>query len=122
MFSLVVLSNSAHGKIAAMCYGLVSTLALPLETVMLPIIVGDLFGQKSFNKILGIFVSVNTAGFALGSPVMNIIYDLLGSYILAFVVCGILMVVVAIAMQIVIRRAHQYRKSVVERYEANGVI
>ena len=122
MFSLVVLSNSAHGKIAAMCYGLVSTLALPLETVMLPIIVGDLFGQKSFNKILGIFVSVNTAGFALGSPVMNIIYDLLGSYVFAFVVCGVLMVVVAIVMQIVIRRAHLYRKSVVERYETSHVI
>ena len=112
MFSLVVLSNSTHGKVAAMCYGLVSTLALPLETVMLPIIVGDLFGQKSFNRILGIFVSVNTAGFALGSPVMNIIYDLLGSYVIAFAVCGGLMIVVAVVMQFVIHRAHIFRKAV----------
>jgi len=112
MFSLVALSNSAHGKVAAMCYGLVSTLALPLETVMLPILVGDLFGQKSFDKILGIFVSVNTVGFALGSPVMNIIYDKLGSYVIAFAACGGLMVIVTIVMQFVIRSAHQFRKKI----------
>ena len=112
MFSLVALSNSAHGKVAAMCYGLVSTLALPLETVMLPILAGDLFGQKSFDKILGIFVSVNTVGFALGSPVMNIIHDKLGSYVIAFAVCGVLMIIVTVVMQFVIRSAHQFRKKV----------
>ena len=112
MFSLFVLSNSAHGKVAAMCYGVISTLALPLETIMLPIFAGDLFGQKSFDKVLGIFVSVNTAGFALGSPVMNIIYDKLGSYVVAFAVCGVLMAVVTVVMQFVIHSAHLFRKRV----------
>lgn len=112
MFSLFVLSNGTQGKIAAMCYGVISTLALPLETIMLPIYAGDLFGEKSFNKVLGVFVSVNTVGFALGSPVMNIIYDLLGSYVVAFAICGVLMIIVAIVMQFVIHSAHLYRKTV----------
>lgn len=119
MLSLFVLSNNSFGKIAAMCYGLVSTLALPLETVMLPIIVGDLFGQKSFNKILGIFVSVNTAGFALGSPVINIIYDKMGSYVLAFGVCAVLMVIVTVIMQITINEAHAFKRAIIDVKEGS---
>ena len=114
MVSLLVLNNGAHGKVAAMCYGLISTLALPLETIMLPIITGDLFGQKSFNKILGIFVSVNTVGFALGSPVMNIIYDKMGSYVLAFGVCAVLMIIVTVVMQIAIHKAHIFKKEITD--------
>lgn len=114
MFSLVLLSGGTEGKSFAMVYGIISPLALPLETIMIPIFAGDLFGEKSFTKILGIFITVNTMGFALGSPVINFIYDQLGSYKMAFLACGILMIFVTIIMQFVITKAHKLRKEIVE--------
>ncbi len=117
MFSLVIMSNSVEGKVFAMVYGIISSLAQPLETVVIPLIVGDLFGEKSFNKILGIFITVNTAGFALGSPVINFVYDKLGSYKLAFLACGIMMILVIVIMQFAITKAHRFRKTVLEQGE-----
>ena len=43
---------------------------------------------------------------------MNIIHDKLGSYVIAFAVCGVLMIVVTVVMQFVIRSAHQFRKKI----------
>ena len=51
-----------------MAYGILSALALPLETIMLPLIAQDLFQGPQYNKMLGIIVSVNTAGYAVGTP------------------------------------------------------
>ncbi|MBE6787293.1 MAG: MFS transporter [Ruminococcaceae bacterium] len=110
MFSLVLSSNTTSGKVYAMIWGIISSLALPLETVMIPLFVSDLFGEKAFNKILGILMTVNTFGFALGSPVINVAYDLLGSYKSAFFACGILMILVTLIMQYVITKAHKIRK------------
>ena len=110
MFVLAMVTNSAIGMILAMIYGIFSSLALPLETIMLPIYASDLFGDKSFNKILGIFVSVNTAGYALGAPVVNLCYDLLGSYRLALVGCGILMIAVVIGVNLVINAGKHERE------------
>ncbi len=110
MILLSLITDSFIGKIFAMIYGIFSSLALPLETIMLPIYAGDLFGQKSFNKILGIFVSVNTAGYAVGAPMINLIFDKCGSYNPGFILCSILMVGVIIAMQFIISVAHRYQK------------
>ena len=117
MFSLVIMSNTVEGKVFAMIYGIISSLAQPLETVVIPLIVSDLFGEKSFNKILGIFITVNTTGFALGSPVINFVYDKLGSYKLAFLACGIMMILVIIIMQFAITKGHKLRKNIVEQNE-----
>lgn len=118
MFSLVMMSNSVTGKAFAMIYGIISSLAQPLETVMIPILVGDLFGQKSFNKILGIFITVNTTGFALGSPVINFVYDKSGSYKMAFLACAIMMILVILLMQFAITKGHKVRKDVSESLES----
>ena len=114
MFLLASVTNSTTGMIFAMMYGIFSSLALPLETIILPIYAADLFGEKSFNKILGIFVSVNTAGYALGAPLMNLCYDILGSYVLALLICGILMSAVLIALQFVISAGNRQHKLVIE--------
>ncbi len=110
--SLVLLTNNQIGFVWAMVFGIISSLALPLETIMLPLFAGDLFGEKSFNKILGLYMSFNTAGYAIGSPAINFVYDKFGSYVYGFIVCGILMVVVLVAMQIVISKAHKLRKAI----------
>ncbi len=112
MILLTMLTDSVVGKIFAMVYAMLSALALPLETILLPIYAGDLFGQKSFDKVLGIFVSVNTAGYAVGAPLINLVYDLTGSYARGFLICAVIMVLVIVGLQIVITAAHKKQKEI----------
>ncbi len=108
MIVLAIMTNGLLGKALAMVFAIASAMALPLETVMLPLFAGDLFGKKSYNKILGLFVSVNTAGYALGSPLMNWVYDTRGSYKPALLLCAVIMVLVTVIFQFVLNAAHKY--------------
>lgn len=110
MILLTMLTNSHTGKIMAMLYGILSAFALPLETIMLPIYAGDLFGQKSFDKMLGIFVSANVTGYALGAPTINMCYDFFGSYKVGFILCGAVMAVTIITLQFVIKAGENRQK------------
>lgn len=109
MLMLLSVTNSRSGMILAMTYGIFSSLALPLETIMLPIFAGELFGENAYNKVLGIITSVNTAGYALGAPMANLCYDLFGTYNLALCISVGLMVVTTIIMQFVITAAKKER-------------
>ena len=82
---------------------------------MLPIFASDMFGERSYNKILGIFVSANTTGYALGSPIINLFFDLMGSYKVALFVFAGIMVCVIILMQAVITVANRERKKIEEQ-------
>ena len=113
MIAITSVTNSAIGMFMAMFYGIFSSLALPLETVLIPIIVGDMFGQKSYNQMIGIFTALNSIGFAIGSPLANMTYDKLGTYKPMFVVCCIIMTLVVIIFQISITMAYKKRKSVI---------
>lgn len=109
---LACVTNSPTGKVLAMIYGVGVSLAMPLETIMLPIYASDLFGEHSYNKLLGIVSAVNTAGFALGAPVANLCYDTTGSYNIALYGGAALMVVATVVMQFVITAAHKEQKKV----------
>ena len=97
-----------------MVYGIVSSLALPLETIMIPIYASDMFGQKSFEQILGIFVSVNTLGLAIGSPAMGWCYDHFGSYKPMLIGAGTAMLLAIITMQFVLNAANKEKQKVME--------
>lgn len=112
MILLVFIADSVAGKIFAVIYSIFSGLALPMETIMLPIYAGELFGKKSFNRIMGIFVSVNTAGYALGAPVINFIFDKCGSYNPGFVLCAVLMGITVIVLQFIINASKYYHKEI----------
>lgn len=110
MIALALTSASKLGAIAAMGYGIVSCIALPLETVMLPIFAGDLFGERSYDKTLGLFVSVNTTGYAVGAPLTNWFFDRFGTYIPMFLVCAVLMAVVTVVSQFVVTASQKIKK------------
>ena len=110
MIILSTLTKSTAGVILSIVYGILAAVALPLETIMLPNFALDLFGVKSFDKILGIFVSVNTAGYAVGVPLMNVSYDLWGTYKDTLLALAIIMAVIAVLLQFVITAAHKERK------------
>ncbi len=117
MVTLALVSDSLTGRTVAIIYAVCSAVALPLETVMLPLYAGDLFGDKDYNKVVGIFVSFNTAGYALGSPVANLGYDIAGNYTGMLILFSILMLAVVVALQFVIVAAHKIQKKVLAEAE-----
>lgn len=114
---LVLIDASPTGIALAVVNSIISCFALPLETIMLPIYASDLFGAKSFDKILGIFVSVNTAGYALGAPVINICYDITGSYRTAFIISIGVMAFVVLLLQFVLSAAGKTQAAIVSSKE-----
>ena len=119
--TLVMIDPSPFGIFLAFFYSTVASFALPLETVMLPIYASDLFGSKSFDKVLGIFVSVNTAGYALGGPTLNLCYDLTGSYNIGFIIAASVMAVVIVVFQFVASVSKKTREAVIASAEAEAI-
>jgi len=114
MLLLSAVSSSGIGMVLAMLYGVFSALALPLETVMLPIFASDLFGEKSYNKIMGLFVSFNTAGFAVGTPLANWAFDTFGTYKPALIASCFIMIFVTLVFQFVLTDANKVKNKVIE--------
>lgn len=111
-FILAVVKGGTVGFVLAVIYTFISPFAMPLETVMLPIYTSDLFGKKSYPKILGLMVSVNTAGYAVGSPMMNLCYDIFGSYAPALFLVASIMTAVFVLLQVVITLSHREQRKV----------
>lgn len=114
MLLLVFLDNSSAGKIMALIRTVANSFAAPLETVMLPIFAVEFFGNKAFDKLIGIFVSVSAVGFAVGSPFGNLCYDIFGDYKIAFLIFSLLMAAVAIMLQFVLIAARKDKKIILD--------
>lgn len=110
LLGVMMISDTALGRGIAMFRVLFHGLSMPLETVMLPLLTGELFGNKSFAKLLGLCSAASCVGFAIGAPFANFFYDLLGNYNLAFVIFACLMVFVTVTLQFVFRSAARDRK------------
>lgn len=113
IFAIIAIVTLALVRDPATAYtaAVFRSLSLPLETIMLPLIASELFGRKSYAHIMGLLVSFNTAGYAVGGPAINLVYDLAGQdYVPAMLTLAVLMVAVSIAMQYCISTAHKIRK------------
>lgn len=110
--SLALAGNSAFGMGCAAVWGVTSSLALPLETVMLPLITADLFGEKDFPKLVGIIVSLNVFGYAVGTPLVNLLFDLTGTYLSMLYIIVPTVIVLMVGFVLIIRAAHKLRDAV----------
>ena len=77
---LCLVSGSATGKVLAMVYALMAGMAVPWQTVLLPLMAGDIYCDEDYGKVLGIFTAANSLGFVIGNTVSNFCFDLLGTY------------------------------------------
>lgn len=119
MVALALVNNSPFGIFLAAIYAIFSSLALPLETVCMSLVVGDFFGNRDYARILGFMSAINCVGFATGEPLMNLIYDLTGTYTTAIWVAATAMTIVSITFQIIITVAKKDRiKTEAEREAA----
>lgn len=112
LIALAMVANTPFGIVMAVIYALFSSLALPLETIGVSLVVGDVFGNKEFAKFLGIMTALNSIGFAVGEPLMNLIYDVAGSYTLAIWIAVGVIAAVSIGFQFVITAAHKDRERI----------
>lgn len=107
---LVVLAVTPLGTAMAFVFAVLYALSLPLETLVIPLIVSELFGSASFDKLFGVFAALNYAGYAVSAPIVNLCFDLTDSYNLIFLLFSGLTVVVAVIVQLVIGTAHKERR------------
>lgn len=107
-----ILTNSVAGLIMAMAARVLETLAVPMETVMIPLLSNDLFGSASYNKVLGVFMAMNSLGLCLGSPMGDLCFDIFGTYKPCFWFFTVLMVAVAICYYFVIRAAYRDKTAI----------
>jgi len=93
-------------------YSFVAPVALPLETVMVPLLTKAMFGKKEFPRVLGYFIAINTFGMAVGTTATNWVYDLVGSYLpglMALVFCAIFALVLFLLSYYLLSREKKKR-------------
>ena len=113
----VFLTNSTLGMVMAMTATILTTIASPLETVMIPLLANDLFGSASYDKVLGIFMAMNSLGLCLGSPLGDLYYDIFGTYKPCFWFFIGSLVVVAAGYRLLIRAAYKDKDAVLAQSE-----
>ena len=111
-FLLGVIENTAVGVVLSMVYALLVAFALPLETVMIPLYAKDMFGDKSYDRLMGLFYSFNTLGYAVGGPLVNLGFDMFGTYKQALLCVSGILVVVLVGFQFIETAAHNVRRQV----------
>ena len=110
--ALAFSGSDSFGITNAVAWSVLSALAMPLETVMVPLIAADMFGEKDFSRMVGIFVSMNTAGYAFGTPVANLIFDQCGTYTPMLLLTASLMLLIAGSFWFIMNAAGQMRKQI----------
>jgi len=109
LMALMLTNNSAVGMALALGYGVFVAMALPLDSLMIPIFAKELFGTRSYEQILGVFVAANNAGFAVGVPLMNLVFDIFGSYKPILLITAIGIAAVFILLQIIITQSNKWK-------------
>lgn len=106
------LTNTTLGLVMAMTATVCSNFAMPLETVMLPLLTNDLFGSASYNKVLGTFMAMNSLGLCLGTPLGEGLRRLTGDYRICFWLFSALLIVVIVTFQFVLRAANKQKNAI----------
>lgn len=105
--------NSTVGAILGFVFALTFAFAMPLETLIIPLIANDLFGNASYDKILGYLIAANYTGYAVGAPCVNLSYDLLHTYKpVQFILAGV-MISLFIIFQFVINTSNKEKAKVI---------
>ena len=77
---LCLVSGSVTGRVLAMVYALMAGMAVPWQTVLLPLMAGGIYCDRDYGKVLGVFTAANSLGFVLGNTIANFCFDLFGTY------------------------------------------
>lgn len=109
---------SVSPLVAPWLYSILSSVALPLETIMIPLLVAEMFGRKNYSKIMGYYLGLNTFGYAAGSLVVDFFRDLFGSYTTIFVIFAVILTVNLVVVQFAFSAAKKDREIYLSNLEA----
>lgn len=111
LFAVVLLLFQSPDRIhLTFIYLFVAPFALPLETVMIPLLTKGLFGTKDFSKMMGYFFAVNTLGMAVGTSASNLVYDIFKTYVPCLQVLIVLFLLSAVVGIFAITMAQKERR------------
>ena len=113
-----LMNNTPLGMSMAMTARVIEALAVPLETVMIPLLVSDLFGMASYAKVLGVFYAMNSLGLCLGSPLGDLFYDFLGTYRPCFWIFSVLILAVIAGYLVVLKFAYKEKNKILAETNA----
>ena len=114
---LAFLTASVLGNAMAIVFALIFALALPLETLVVPLIANDLFGNKDYDKFLGLLIAANYTGCALSGPFINIFADLGMGYKPGLLILSGIMATALLIMQFAINKAWKKKNEVIAAHE-----
>ena len=100
---------------------MIFALALPLETLVVPLIANDLFGSKDYDKILGFLIAANYTGCALSGPFINIFADIGWGYKPGLLILSGIMALALLIMQFAINKAWKKKDAVIAEAAAESV-
>ena len=118
MALLACVSRAAPGF--GLAFEILNAIAMTQETILLPLIASDLFGDKSSARVRGNFVSVCAIGYAVSSYIMNCVSDRWHSYRPILIVYAVLFAAVTVLMQVEIRRGEREREAILALEDAEG--
>jgi len=107
-----VLTNTHIGLVFATIATVLSSIALPLETVIIPLMTNDLFGSAAYNKVLGVFMAMNSLGLCLGSPLGELLRKITGDYRFCFWFFSFVLIVVLVGFQFVLQSANKQKNAI----------
>jgi len=90
--------------IFAIIFGIAYGGGVPLQTI----IGAELFGPSSLGMILAVLMFCGTIGGALGAPLAGSIFDITGSYSLAFLIC-VIICALAVILSLILLKAKGWR-------------
>lgn len=113
IFMMAVMGmNGTDTLVFAVAAHILLAIAIPLETIMLPLITAGMFGEKDYAKIMGLVVSINTAGYAVGAPLTNLVYDVMGNYRIILTILAGIMMAITVAFQFVMVRSKKDKAAI----------
>ena len=114
---LAFITPTTFGAILAFVYAVAFAFAMPLETLVIPLVTNDLFGNANYDKILGFLIAANYSGYAVGAPVVNLCFDKFGTYKPVLLVLAAVMLTSMIAFQFIITTAGKDKAKIIAAQE-----
>lgn len=110
---LAFITPTTIGAIFGFVYAVAFAFAMPLETLVIPLVTNDLFGNANYDKILGILIAANYSGYAVGAPTVNMCFDLFGTYKPILLVLAGVMLCSCIIFQFVITTSNKEKTKII---------
>ena len=73
-------------------------LGTPVTTVVIPLIVSRIFGNREYNTIIGFLMATGYLGTTLGTPISNYLFDRVGTYQVSYYLCAAMAAVTLILL------------------------